>query len=124
MRRSGDAVEWKDKALFRSLNMANEAGRIPALAAGVFYDAGRSLALWVSAYEILAHPGGTGQSNFGTVCALLESVKWLDPKLAAATYAIPGKQPQTKQLATWICKRVYDLRNDFLHGNDVEALSS
>jgi hypothetical protein len=121
IRFSESVVEWKDKALFRSLNMANDAGRIPALAAGVFYDAGRSLALWVSAYEILAHPGGTGQSNFGTVSALLESVKWLDPKLAAATHTIAGKTPQQKQLATRICKRVYDLRNDFLHGNDVEV---
>lgn len=113
-------VEWRDKALFRSLNMANEAGRIPALTAGVFYDAGRQLALWVSAYEILTHPGGNGQSNFGTVSALLESVKWLNAKLAAATQTIAGKTPQQKQLATWICKTVYDLRNDFLHGNDVD----
>jgi hypothetical protein len=121
VRFSEGAVEWKDKALFRSLNMANEAGRIPALTAGVFYDGGRSLALWVSAYEILAHPGGTGQSNIGTVSALLESVKWLDAKLAATAHTVPGKTPQQKQLATWICKKVYDLRNDFLHGNDVEA---
>jgi hypothetical protein len=104
---SGNPVAWKDKALFRSLNMANEAGRIPALAASVFYDTGRSLALWVSAYEILAHPGGTGQSNFGTVSALLESVKWLDQKLAAATHTIPGRTPQQKQLATWVCRKVY-----------------
>jgi hypothetical protein len=48
IRFSDSAAEWKDKALFRSLNMANEAGRIPALAAGVFYDAGRSLALWLA----------------------------------------------------------------------------
>jgi hypothetical protein len=120
VRFSDNKVDWKDKALFRSLNMANEAGRIPALAAGVFYDGGRQLALWVSAYEILAHPGGTGQSNFGTVCALLESVKWLNHELAAAKHTIHGKKPQQKQLATWICKRVYDLRNDFLHGNDVD----
>lgn len=121
VRFSDNSIEWKDKALFRSLNMANEAGRIPALAAGVFYDGGRSLALWVSAYEILAHPGGRGPSNFGTVSALLGSVKWLDQKLAAPTHTIPGKTPQQKQLATWICKRVYDLRNDFLHGNDVDV---
>jgi acetolactate synthase small subunit len=37
------------------------------------------------------------------------------------THIIPGKTPQQKQLATWICKKVYDLRNDFLHGNDVEG---
>jgi hypothetical protein len=121
VRFSEDAVEWKDKALFRSLNMANEAGRIPALTAAIFYDVGRSLALWVSAYEILAHPGGTGQSNFATVSATLESVRWRNAKLSAATHAIPGKPPQQKQLATWICKKVYDLRNDFLHGNDVEG---
>ncbi|MGB8278916.1 MAG: hypothetical protein WCF20_13420 [Methylovirgula sp.] len=121
VRFSEDAVEWKDKALFRSLNMANEAGRVPALTAAVFYDVGRSLALWVSAYEILAHPGGMGRSNFSTVSATLESVKWRDARLAAASHTISGKTPQQKQLATWICKKVYDLRNDFLHGNDVEA---
>lgn len=121
VRFSEDAVEWKDKALFRALNMANEAGRIPALTAGTFYDVGRSLALWVSAYEILAHPGGTGRSNFTTVTATLESVKWCNARLSAATHTIPGRNPQKKQFATWICKKVYDLRNDFLHGNDVEA---
>jgi hypothetical protein len=49
VRFSDEPVEWKDKALFRSLNMANEAGRIPSLSAGMFYDAGRQVALWVSA---------------------------------------------------------------------------
>jgi hypothetical protein len=75
----------------------------------------------VSAYEILAHPGGTGQSNFGPVSALLESVKWQDQKLAAAEHTIAGRTPQQKQLATWVCRKVYDLRNDFLHGNDVDG---
>jgi hypothetical protein len=66
--------------------------RVPALAASVFYDTGRLLSLWVSAYEILAHPGGTSQSNFGTVSALLESVKWQDQKLAGKVF--PGWQRQ------------------------------
>ena len=121
MRFSGNPVAWKDKALFRSLNMANEAGRIPALAASVFYDTGRSLALWVSAYEILAHPGGTGQSNSSTVAGLLESVKWHDQDLAAANHTISGGVPQQKRLATWVCRKIYDLRNDFLHGNDIDG---
>ena len=120
VRFSDATVGWKDRALFRSLNMANEAGRIPALTAASFYDVGRSLALWVSAYEILAHPGGTGQSNFSTVSATLESVKWCNTKLSVATHTIPGKTPKNVQLATWICRKIYDLRNDFLHGNDVE----
>lgn len=121
VRFSTNTVDWKDKALFRSLNMANEAGRIPAPSVGVIYDAGRLIALWVSAHEILAHPGGTGQSSFSIVSALLERVKWLDAKLATASHTIPGKPPQQKQLAIWIYKKVYDLRNDFLHGNEVKG---
>ncbi len=121
LRFSGETVEWKDRVIFRALNMANEAGRLPALTAGVFYDAGRSLALWVSACEILAHPGGTGQSNFPAVCALLERVKWIDAKLAAKVHIIHGRPPQKGQLANWVCRKIYDLRNDFLHGNDVAA---
>jgi hypothetical protein len=112
--------EWRDKALFRSLNMANEAARIPALTTAVFYDVGRTVALWVSAYEILAHPGGNRDSNFQTVSTLLEKVKWCDPQLSAASYPIPGKTPRQVQLATWICKQIYDLRNAFLHGNDID----
>ena len=50
VRFSEGVATWKERALFRSLSMANEAGRIPALTAAVFYDTGRSLALWVSAY--------------------------------------------------------------------------
>jgi len=117
---AGGGGEWKDKALFRSLNMANEAARIPALTAAVFYDVGRSLALWVSAYEILAHPGGNSGSNFQTVSALLEKVKWYDQRLSVASYLISGRTPRQVQLATWICKKIYDLRNIFLHGNDID----
>ena len=115
------SATWENRALFRSLNMANEAGRIPALTASTFYDAGRTLALWVSALEILAHPGGRGKSNFWAVSELLESVKWHDQELAARTYTIGGQTPRQTQLATWVCRKVYDLRNDFLHGNDVAA---
>jgi hypothetical protein len=43
-------------ALFRSLNMANQASLLPAGVDATFYDVGRSIALWVSAFEILAHP--------------------------------------------------------------------
>jgi hypothetical protein len=115
-----DAADWEDRALFRSMNMGNEAARIPAPTAAVVYDVGRSLALWMSAYEILTHPGGNAEASFATVSAMLESVNWLNAKLSAPVHVIPGRNLQKKQLATWICKKVYDLRNDFLHGNDVE----
>jgi hypothetical protein len=114
------AERWKDRALFRSLNMANEAGKIPALTAGSFYDAGRSIALWISAYEILAHPGGTAQSNVMTVTALLEKIAWHDPNLAHAIHESPGKPGQMLSLTPWLCRKLYGLRNAFLHGNEVD----
>jgi hypothetical protein len=113
-------VSWQDKALFRSLNMANEAGRIPAQTAAVHYDAGRSVALWVSAYEILAHPGGNGRSDFDAVADLLERVQWVRRDMATLSYPI-GRPPKQRTRGSWICRQVYDRRNDFLHGNDVDG---
>jgi len=55
---SGGEKAWSDIALFRSLNMAYWASAMPAGSeAATFYDVGRSIALWVSAFEILSHPG-------------------------------------------------------------------
>jgi hypothetical protein len=118
------STAWSDRVLFRSLNMANEAARIPALVASTFYDVGRTLALWVSAFEIVAHPGGTGQSNFTTVADMIGKVKWLDPTLGAATHEVAiGRKTSQRPLATSVCKKIYDLRNDYLHGNDVAGPS-
>jgi hypothetical protein len=117
---SDQETEWRDRALFRSLNMANEAGKISAISAPNFFDVGRSIALWVSAYEILVHPGGAGQSIFTRVASLLESVAWRSRKLADAVHVLPEKKAEQKPIATWIYKHIYDLRNDFLHGNDVQ----
>ena len=104
--------------------MANEAARIPALVASTLYDVGRTLALWVSAFEIVAHPGGTGQSNFTTVVDMIEKVKWLDPALKAAAHDVVfGRKTLQRPLATWVYKKIYDLRNDYLHGNDVAGKS-
>jgi hypothetical protein len=60
--------KWDDLKLFRSLNMANIASALPSHGDVTPYDSGRSIALWVSAFEVLAHPG-TGVR----VCAGLRS---------------------------------------------------
>jgi hypothetical protein len=118
------STAWNDRVLFRSLNMANEAARIPALVASTLYDTGRTLALWVSAFEIVAHPGGAGQSNFATVVDLIEKVKWLDPALGSSTHnVVVRKMTSSRPLATWLCRKIYDLRNDYLHGNEVAGPS-
>jgi hypothetical protein len=52
----GKRRRWKDRALFRSLNMAVQAALLPAGVGTTIFDLGRSISLWVSAFEILSHP--------------------------------------------------------------------
>jgi hypothetical protein len=111
---------WDDVKLFRSLNMANVAALLPSQGDFTPYDSGRSLALWVSAFEILAHPG-EGQSGYLQVYDLLEKAKW---RLTACREArhpamVPKGVPRDRILACAIYSRIYRARNDYLHGNRV-----
>lgn len=121
-RYTGGRTPRADRTLFRSLNMANQASLIPAGSEATFYDLGRAVALWVSAFEILVHPGGKGRSDLPAVYRLLEAVPWVDKTLARRRY----KTHETKRgvtvrrtLACWLYGRIYRARNDFLHGNPV-----
>ncbi|MDE0157598.1 MAG: hypothetical protein OXS28_18600 [Gammaproteobacteria bacterium] len=111
--------EWKSLALFRSLNMANQALLIPANAdaGGTIYDYGRTIALWVSAFEILIHPGGNGDANTYKVFALLDSVPWIDKSSGHKRFNTRGNK--RRNLGCWIYDQMYTCRNNFLHGNPV-----
>ncbi len=50
-----EAIE--DRRLFRSLEMARAASKMPGGVDATEHHAGRAVALWVSAFEILAHDG-------------------------------------------------------------------
>jgi hypothetical protein len=102
----GKKDEWNNVALFRSLNMAQQAAMLPAGRETTIYDLGRLLGLWVSAFEILAHPGGKGRSDIRTVQALFERGLYTRSKLNRQSCDIYGK--------------LYKLRNDFIHGNPIE----
>lgn len=123
--------KWADVALFRSLNMANQAALLPAGSDVTIFDIGRSLALWVSAFEILAHPK-TSYSGLGTVYALLEKVPWESrrSKRRYKCHEVGGKkgpsgtkQTPRRPLACWIYGELYKARNNFLHGNPVTGRS-
>lgn len=73
-RYTGRRPVWADLALFRSLNMANQAALLPAGTDTTFYDVGRAIALWVSAFEILVHPG-TGKADLWAVYDLFDGVE-------------------------------------------------
>jgi hypothetical protein len=109
---------WEDRALFRSLNMANAAARLPANAEGTEYDIGRCISLWVSAFEILVHDGDSGvqfvYDNF-------EKADWHLSKCKETIYEPHGyKVGQDKRnLACWVYGKIHKARIDFLHGNPI-----
>ena len=109
-----------DIALFRSVNMAYHASLLPAATETIFYDIGRLVSLWVSAFEILAHPGGKGQVNTEKVFDLIEKTPWKLPEMAERTHDPGGKREKKRPLASWLYQALYDCRNNFLHGNPVE----
>lgn len=121
-RRRYDAAEpaWEDVALMRSLNMAYHASLLPAGTDTTFYDVGRVVSLWVSAFEILVHPGGSGQANRDKVFEMIERTPWAIPASGQLAHATGGKTKVKRTLASWLYQVLYECRNDFLHGNPVE----
>ncbi|MER2268179.1 hypothetical protein [Methylobacterium oxalidis] len=111
--------QWADIALMRSLNMAYHASLLPAASDTTFYDVGRLISLWVSAFEILVHPGGSGIANRDRVFALLEQTPWQRTASAAVAYDTGGKTKVRRTLASWLYQALNDRRNDFLHGNPI-----
>lgn len=110
---------WGDTALFRSLNMALSAAMLPGNVEVTVYDIGRAIALWVSAFEILAHPGtGVG---YVQVYELLEKTTWNLTECAEAQYEPLGyKHGQPKRiLPVWLYGELTRARNDFFHGNAI-----
>jgi hypothetical protein len=105
-----------DVALFRSLNMGLSASALPGNVEATIFDIGRSVALWVSAFEILSKDG-----TCESVLKLLKAVKW---NLSACSNAIyeprnykPG-QPKIP-LPIWLYRAMNKARNDFIHGNEI-----
>jgi hypothetical protein len=99
--------------------MAYHASQMPAGGDTTFYDVGRLISLWVSAFEILVHPGDDGYANRNAVFGLLERVIWARPGCAALAHDTGGRQKVKRTLASWLYQSLYDRRNDFLHGNPV-----
>ncbi len=95
----GRRRRWKDRALFRSLNMAVQAGLIPANAPTIF-DLGRSISLWVSAFEILSHPR-IERADLLTVYRLFQGVRYYDRKVGRRQYAayVPEREKARRKKA-------------------------
>lgn len=117
----GDAIDWEQRAIFRSLNMAHQASMMPGGQEATFYDVGRLITLWVSAMEILIHTGPGGGAYKTGVMDLLDRAPWQDGRLEELTHPVPQKKRtiQNRSLASSLYFRIDGLRSDFVHGNDV-----
>jgi hypothetical protein len=113
---------WRTRVLFRSLEIACQASRVPAIGTQrpTIHDMGVGIALWVSALEILSHPR-TQWATLQTVLNLLDRAWWLDPRLGARRYRHRQGKNKTVSvnLAAKLYCELYRARNDFLHGNPV-----
>ena len=107
-----------DVALFRSLNMANSAALLPGGPEATMYDIGRGVALWVSAFEILAPSRSQG---YLAIYDLLRKVEYEYSDLIGHTYQAYGYSQTNRMepLACWVYGEIYHARNDFLHGNPI-----
>ncbi|MGJ4892596.1 hypothetical protein ACQR1Y_30685 [Bradyrhizobium sp. HKCCYLRH3099] len=117
---TAEKPEWSDVALFRSLNTANAAAQLPSHGDFTPYDSGRSISLWVSAFEILAHPE-EGQSGLLQVYDLLEKADWHSVACREARHPCmaPVHARRPRVLGCAIYSRMNTARNDYLHGNKI-----
>ena len=92
-------------AFVRSLNMMHHASQLPALQDTRGFDYGRLTALWVSSFEILAHPGPRESVKLHHVRTLITSADWSDEGYG--------------QIAARVYRRLYEARNAFIHGGDI-----
>ncbi len=101
--------------LFRSLDMARAASRMPGGTDATIFDRGRSIGLWVSAFETLAYDGG---ADICRVVDLLRRAPWYHRELRDADRTLRARKLLTN-IDGDVYRRLLHLRNQFLHGDPV-----
>ena len=87
-------------SIFRSLVVAFHAARFPSDGLSSINDAGTRVGLWVSALEILAHPGPGDKADKQKVQALLGRVKLHDKSLKRRRYKVSVRQEHVHGCST------------------------
>jgi hypothetical protein len=101
--------------------MAHAAAQVPALVDVTSQSLGRSVALWISAFEILPHPKDS-DAGLKEVYNVFENVDWRTEACRDRLhdcYEGRSQKPHARKrnLACWIYGELYHARNDYLHGN-------
>jgi hypothetical protein len=108
-----DSPTVEDERLFRSLNMANAAAKLPAGADTNLYDTLRSTALWASAFEILLP---AKNQAYKRIYEDLANINWNLTACKQKKYEVYGEKG-LHSLPIWLFGEITRLRNDTLHGN-------
>jgi hypothetical protein len=124
----------KLRVLFRALETACLANRLPAVGSQhpTIHDVGVCLGLWVSAFEILSHPGNHDVSRT-EVLDLLSLATWGDASVKKRRFTLKNRKGEPVKDSTGVVRRfnlcekiyaeLYRARNDFMHGNTVRISS-
>ena len=120
--------QWRQTSDFRSLAVAYRAARLPKGCDDLIFDIGIQASLWVSAHECLTHPGPGGRSDLESVLTLLGQARWRRRELQIKRQQKERQRPprgrtlpNPKTYVQHLYRRLYDARNDFLHGNPVNV---
>ena len=108
--------------VFRSVGIAFHGCRFPADSLMLVYDVGLRLAVWVSAFEVLLHPGDKARVDLAEVLKNLGAVSWEIGCLSHKRYTVRN-HPHRVSLPEAICVDLYGARNTFLHGNPIPRRS-
>lgn len=107
--------------VLRSLHAAYAACRAPFHHLGGSLDVGMTTSLWVTAFEILAHPGGSEDVTWEGVNNLIEKVDWPDEALRTKgqlpVLGAKRKKPRGSVSApVQLYEHLYAARCAYLHG--------
>jgi hypothetical protein len=116
--------DWKSNKLFRSLAIAYHACSLPKKNSLWFYDLGVSVALWISAFETLVHPGRLGKSDLLAVLDLFSKSQFSDSVGKRQRKIAFRSQVRKGNAAAYLYSRLYESRNAFLHGNPVTVYTA
>lgn len=111
----------------RALHAAFLACQAPFLHLGGQLDLGMTTSLWVTAFEVLVHPGGSDDVRFDHVKQALLSIPWPEKALRRQSRVAVDtrkKEKRTRPLAephttppVQLYGRLYAARNAYLHGD-------
>jgi hypothetical protein len=104
--------------LFRALEVAFHASLFPADGLTSINDVGTRIALWVSAFEVLCHPGGG--VNKRHVQKVISDAPFSDKTLTSTRFTVSyGGNKFRATLPEALYDDLYWARNQFLHGMPV-----